>query len=164
MSFKIHVRNPVAFLHPGAPAPGAASIASGLIEMGALLEREVKIRTPIGATKLLRGSIFAEPRGNPVREVVVGSTSIYAPVVEAGRNPGKFPPRAPLELWVRRKLGIAEPKQIKSVAFLIARKIAKQGFKGAFMFEGAARGANAQLQMIAEKMGKTIVNDALNGK
>ncbi len=164
MGFKIQVRNPIAFLQPGAPAPGMKSLEEGLIEMGALLEREVKIRTPLGATKLLRGSIFSEPRGNPVREVVVGSTSIYAPMVEVGRNPGKFPPRAPLELWVRRKLGIADPKEIKSVAFLVARKISREGFKGAFMFEGAARGANAQLQMIAEKMGKTIVNDALNGK
>src|SRR5581483_7571828 len=85
MGFKIQVRNPIAFLQPGAPAPGMKSLEEGLIEMGALLEREVKIRTPLGATKLLRGSIFSEPRGNPVREVVVGSTSIYAPMVEVGR-------------------------------------------------------------------------------
>jgi hypothetical protein len=163
MSFRIIVKTPDA-LKPGAPAPGLQSVEGGLVEMGQILEREIKTRTPLGATKILRGSIFSEPRGNPVREVIVGSTSLYAPIVERGRQPGKFPPPGPIQLWVRRILGVENPKEIRAIAFLVARKIARFGTEGAFMFERASKESNPALQAIAEKMGKVIVNEAVSGK
>lgn len=39
----------------------------------------------------------------------------------------KFPPIAPLQGWVQKKLGISDEKKSKSVAFLIARKIRTRG-------------------------------------
>lgn len=132
-------------------------IESGLTEMGQLLERTVKEATPLGATKLLRGSIFAELRGTPVRELLVASTQPYAPPVERGRQPGKFPPMGPILLWVRRKLGAGSEKEARSIAFLVARKIARKGTPGAAMFFKGFTKARPALERIAQKMGGTIV-------
>jgi len=131
-------------------------VGAALTEMGLVMERTVKEETPLGATKLLRGSIFSEPRGTPIREVLIASTQIYAPIVERGRQPGKFPPIGPIELWVRRKLGV-DPGQSKGVAFVIARSIARKGTKGAAMFyKGFMRGRPV-LERLANKIGGTIV-------
>lgn len=53
----------------------------------------------------------------------------YAEYVENGRKAGKMPPPKILTAWVRKKLRIRKEKQAASVAFLIARKIAKKGTK-----------------------------------
>lgn len=58
---------------------------------------------------------------------VIGTNAPHAKWIEKGRGPG-FPPLAPILYWVQRKLGIRD-KTAKSVAFLIARKIARVGFK-----------------------------------
>lgn len=58
---------------------------------------------------------------------IIGTNAPHSKWIEKGRGPG-FPPLAPIEYWVRRKLGIRD-KEAKSVAFLIARKIARVGFK-----------------------------------
>ncbi len=107
----------------------------------ARLEKEVTEGTPagVGGAAGLRGSIYGEVvsmAGSSV-EGVVGTPLEYGEVVEMGRRPGKgFPPIAPITLWAIRKLGVAD-KEAKSVAFLIARKIAKKGFEGAHMFQKA---------------------------
>jgi hypothetical protein len=77
-------------------------------------------------TKVERG--FSAVKGivsNPVEH------AIYA---ERGRGPGKMPPLAPIELWVRRVLGISPPES-KQVAFLVARAIGRRGTKGAHAAE-----------------------------
>ena len=132
-------------------------VGAKLTEIGLIFERAVKEETPLGATKLLRGSIFSEPRGTPVREVLIGSPLIYAPIQERGRQPGRFPPSGPIMLWVKRKLGVANPKEIKAVAFLVARKIARKGTSGAAMFfKGFTRGRPAA-ERVAQSIGGTIV-------
>ena len=56
----------------------------------------------------------------------------YAQQLETGRKSGKFPPISAIEQWIKDK-GIANRIQgqisISSLAFLIARKIAKEGWK-----------------------------------
>lgn len=66
---------------------------------------------------------------------IVGTPAKYAEPVEYGTKP-HFPPLEPLQYWVEKKLGLPE-KEAKSVAFLIARKISKEGTEGAHMFEDA---------------------------
>jgi hypothetical protein len=96
--------------------------------------------TPVGSTALLRQStLFSPPRyamstsaGRPGWEVsaamgATGGASLYAEFVEHGRRPGKFPPVEPIRTWVRRVLGITGAAKIRSVAFLVARKIARNG-------------------------------------
>lgn len=63
--------------------------------------------------------------------VLTGQALAHAEAIEFGRKPGGFPPykeNTSLYRWVKLKLGIGG-KMTKSVAFLIARKIAKYGFK-----------------------------------
>mgnify|MGYP000630952051 CR=1 FL=1 len=69
---------------------------------------------------------FAAPRiaGNRV-EGKLSTNVIYALVVEHGSRP-HWPPRAPIEFWVARKLGV-RGKRVRAVAFLVARKIARRG-------------------------------------
>jgi hypothetical protein len=72
-------------------------------------------------------------------EVVVNSeTSVkiigndYAVQLEQGRNAGKFPPIKAIEQWIKDKGVFNEVLQkikVSSLAFLIARKIAKNGWK-----------------------------------
>ena len=56
----------------------------------------------------------------------------YAQQLETGRLAGKFPPIAPIEQWIKDK-GIAQRIEgqitVSSLAFLIARKIAREGWK-----------------------------------
>ena len=56
----------------------------------------------------------------------------YAQQLETGRKSGKFPPINAIEQWIKDK-GIANQIQgqisISSLAFLIARKIANEGWK-----------------------------------
>lgn len=56
-----------------------------------------------------------------------GGASLYVEFVEHGRRPGKFPPIDPIRKWVRRVLGITGAAQIRSVAYLVGRKIAQRG-------------------------------------
>ena len=64
---------------------------------------------------------------------------LHALPVETGAKP-HWPPAAALEGWVKRKLGISDPREAKSVAFLVARAIARRGTKAVEMF---ARGFTA---------------------
>lgn len=58
----------------------------------------------------------------------VATDTGYGLYVEFGRPPGKWPPRNRLERWAKRKLGLSG-KEAKNAAFLIARKIGKEGTK-----------------------------------
>lgn len=74
------------------------------------------------------------------QSVEIGSPLIYAPAIETGRRPGRFPPPSELYQWVKRKLlGIlrtwgATPSkrasnlnQVEGAAYTVARKIAEKG-------------------------------------
>ena len=119
------------------------------------LEREVKERTPIGATSILRGSIFSELRGQPVNlHGVVASPQEYAAAVEHGTSP-HWPPQDPIKLWVKRKLNVAD-NEIDGVAFLIARKISQKGTTGAHMFENALKDGQNTVSNIFQRAGADI--------
>ena len=52
----------------------------------------------------------------------------YTGALQFGRKPGKFPPIAAIEQWIQDKRIISDIP-IRSLAYLIARKIAKEGTK-----------------------------------
>lgn len=107
------------------------------------LEGEVAGRAPVDLG-LLRGSIASDVRGRGLGlRGEVFSNRDYAPAVERGRRPGRgFPPREPIERWAARNLGDA------SLWFVVARKIARQGTKGVFMFRKSAEGAGPAVERI----------------
>jgi hypothetical protein len=99
-----------------------------------MLQGAIQPITPVNMG-VLRGGVQTSIGGTPVNLVGrVFDNVPYAMAVEHGRKPGKQPPTQSLMLWVRRKLGISDEKQARSVAFLVARKIGQRGTKGAFMF------------------------------
>lgn len=118
-----------------APEIATEEMKAGIDEALLLLEREIKEATPVGAHALLRGSVAHEMinriRGEEVSGKVFSPLN-YALPVELGTKP-HFPPIEPLRDWVEKRLGVPAGAS-KSVAFLIARKIAAKGTKGAKMF------------------------------
>ena len=71
-----------------------------------------------------------EVQVNDTKAVLLGAN--YAEQLEYGRKAGKFPPIAQIEQWINYK-GIMSNIQgkisVSSLAFLIARKIARVGWK-----------------------------------
>jgi hypothetical protein len=57
----------------------------------------------------------------------------YADPVETGSRP-HFPPPSALLLWVKKKFGATDEKKALSIAFAVARNIAKRGVKPFVMF------------------------------
>lgn len=82
----------------------------------------------------------------------VFAEGVVAAVHENNGTWSKFPPPAPIQEWVRGKLGITGEKENRSVAFLVARKIFQRGltlpnkegkgimFRRAFERQKASRG------------------------
>ena len=104
-----------------------------------ILETEVAQNTPVGVGGVLQGGIRGTVQTH-LRGVVgvEGPASKYGDVIERGRRPGRWPPRDAIELWVKRIIK-PEAKKLKSMAFLVQRKVGKIGFKSKFMFRDAER-------------------------
>ena len=85
----------------------------------------------------------------------------YAIPVELGSRP-HFPPVAPIQLWVRRKLGVPE-KDVKSVAFLIARAISRRGTKAVKFFERGFQATKGQVEARFERAAAKVVERLVGG-
>ena len=123
--------------------------ARAIIKATALLEREVKERTPFGVTGLLRQSITAQkPYRSGVDNMigVVSSPLDYAVCVELGTKP-HYPPIEPIKEWVLKKLGLPVV-EIEPVARAIAWKIKAHGTKGTKMFARAFEANKGQVERI----------------
>lgn len=95
-----------------------------------MFQELIQGNTPVGATGNLRQDFQASKpitRGQSIEGSAVSSL-VYGLPIERGRTPGgKMPPIDAIEFWVRRKLGVT--KNSRGVAFVIARSIAKKGFR-----------------------------------
>ena len=100
-------------------------------------ETIVSENTPVGVTGQLRAGVTGKVITHNLGVVIeTGPGAKYVDAVEGGRSPGRFPPVDAIMLWVKRKLRVP-PGKLKSVAFLVGRKIAKKGIKGKHMFRKA---------------------------
>lgn len=80
-------------------------------------------------TGRLANSIATEEEASGL-DYRVGTNLVYARAIEFGLPPGylrRMPPVDAIAGWVRRKLGIRDPREARRVAFLIARKIKRSG-------------------------------------
>ena len=129
----------VAQLFLDAPEIAGDEFKRALTESLALLENQVKERTPLGVggrASGLAGSISTALSGQAVDlQGKVFSSYAYAEAVELGTKP-HFPPVVPLIDWAEAILDLSR-EQARQVGYLIALKISHRGTKGKHMFEGA---------------------------
>lgn len=127
------------------PAALASAVERGLERATELLRTAAAgmARSPFGARVPGGLGEFAESvRGevNHGRDRQTGHVFLAPPAdaygifVEAGSAP-HFPPPGALDGWVRRRLGVSDEKQVREIAFLIGRKISRQGTAGRHIFE-----------------------------
>ena len=114
-----------------------------------------------GAFGEYAGSLTTEvvdENGRPVGRVFLAPPADrYGLFVEVGTRP-HFPPPAALEGWVRRRLGIASDREVREVAFLIGRKIARAGTPGRFFFERAFDDNESRVvAILEEELAKALV-------
>lgn len=112
---------------------------------------------PIIATGILHSSIaseFSDQAGLGGRAVIFAQPpgGDYAAYVEAGTGPHFPPPRA-LLLWVKKKFPAeaTTEKKALSIAWAVAKTIAKRGTLGRGMFNFAFRQLVTELQDIFER-------------
>jgi len=71
--------------------------------------------------------------------------------VDKGRKPGKFPPPKAIERWIKAKPVGFEGIKISSLAYLIGRKIAKDGIKATGIYSSNIERFKRDLVMEAER-------------
>ena len=136
-----------------------------MIQSTALLARAVVLRfdkaagglPPAINTGLLRNSVawrVPTVEGHTI-EGGVGTNVAYALPIEFGSRP-HWPPLEPIQLWVQRKLRVA-PARVKSVAFLVARKIARRGTQARQIFALGLEDAKPQMIEIFSRLPKLIL-------
>ena len=137
-----------------APEIVVDEMTAAVTEGSLLAEREIRDRTPVGATATLKGSIAArEPRVSATDVIGEVSTSIgHAAPVELGTQP-HFPPVALLADWAVARLGMSH-EEARGVGFAIARKIAARGTKGAFMFRDGLGAVRPQVERMFRDAGR----------
>jgi len=145
----------------------SGAVERGLRRATELLRAAVSTmaRSPLGESA---PGAFGEYAGSVTSEVVdenakpVGLVFLAPPAdryglfVEVGTRP-HFPPPGALDGWVRRRLGITSDREVRQVAFLIGRKIARRGTRGQFFFERAlAENEGRVVAVMEEEIGKAV--------
>ena len=126
-----------------------------------LVNAEVTDAIPL-VTGISAKSITSDVISSPAGVLgVVASSQASVVALELGTRP-HMPPVAALEPWVKAVLGIREPKEIKSVAFLVARKISRVGTEPKKPFAKAAASTQAQVLAMYERAAQQVV-DHLRG-
>lgn len=129
------------------------------------IEGEVKDAWPTGvfnSREQITSDAFSTPAGVLG---VVGTPSPYAPVIEDGRKPGKGVSvlgQQGIALWAEKKLGVA-PKEALGVAFLVSRKIKREGIEAKQPFGKVVARSTAQLTRYFENAISQIVADIARG-
>lgn len=117
------------------------------LHQGALyLQGQVQRATPVGVTGALRRGWFVAELPGSYGTYVLSNTSEYLLPTEVGRK-AAMPPVEPIELWVRRKLGIKRPASWRA-AWAIAIKKSKQATPGQFFARDAINKAIPGLEKL----------------
>ena len=89
---------------------------------------DLQRNSPVGVTQELKNSWEISGTSIQQGEVTCTITNTASNALNRleGRKPGRQPPSSALEEWVSKKLKVSG-KRLKSVAFLVARKIGREG-------------------------------------
>lgn len=161
MKAQIIVTTKGAIFEGKAPSIVNEELTAAMYEATALLEREWKLRAPVGVFGAAGGylaSIHGEvvTKGVPVVRGVVATQSPYGEVIEKGRTPGKpMPPAGSLTRWMEKILGMDEA-QATRMEFVLRRKIGAKGVPARHTAAEALKAAEPALQAIFDARGFTI--------
>ncbi|MBF9263391.1 HK97 gp10 family phage protein [Acidovorax cattleyae] len=135
-----------------APDVTRRELLAAMTEGTLLMEREIKDRLP-RVTGMTAASVASDAFATPVGVIgTVGSSQPSATFLELGTRP-HMPPVDALVPWVRAVLGV-DRKRERSVAYLVARKIARRGTKAQRHFaEGAAATEGQVLRRLEDAAG-----------
>lgn len=97
-------------------------------------------------------SLRVDSKSSLSKDTVVSIGISYLEQLDQGRSPGRFPPVNKMRQWVSQKLGITDPKANNQVAFLVGRKISKEG---TFIFNNKSKGI--QLDNKIEELNKRLL-------
>ena len=113
------------------------------------------------ATSNLINSISTRFKNSKYGEIgIVKVNAIYGAAVEFGRKAGGMPPVTPLITWVRKKIE-SDPIMAKSIAFAIAKSIAKNGTQPRpFLIPAFKKGAKD----LEKRLIKVLKNSGKNSK
>ena len=137
-----------------------AAADKGLQEVGLEIVAEAKLnlnQNKTNNTGTLRASGKVQKDGEEIDAGFFssGSDEGYAAAVEYGRGPtkraGEIPLRTTLKAWVHRKLGVPYGKELDRAAFLIARKIHREGTKPQPFFLPAVKKVEEKIDEIVSK-------------
>ena len=90
--------------------------------------------------------------------ILAGFSAIYAYYVEFGRKAGKYPPFRFIYEWVRQRHLTSDPKEEKSIAYLIQRKIGKLGTKPTPFLKPAFEKNKRLYESVLKKGAEKIMN------
>lgn len=87
-----------------------------------------------------------------IASYTAGGLVVHNSAVHKGRKPGSMPPSKALEPWVKKKLGVAAD-EVRSVAFLVARKIKLRGTRPTkFLEKPLLKAANGMAARMAKRI------------
>lgn len=112
------------------PGQWQEAVRVGLSAAALHLLRAVKLASPVGVTSVLQTSWTVDPPTADAEPTVVIYTrpaAVHGMFVEYGTRP-HWAPLPPLELWVRKKLGVPQP-QSWGVARAVRWRIAQHGVR-----------------------------------
>lgn len=145
-----------------APAFARKVLEEATTEATLLLQREWQDNLP-RVSGLTAKSITSDVASTPAGVLgIVGSSQPSALFVELGTKP-HMPPVASMVPWVKAVLGITEPKQVKRVAFLVARKIAVHGTPAQRPMGKAVETTQGQIAAMFERAAGRIADHLAGG-
>ncbi len=137
-------------------------LQEAMTEATLLMRREWQENLP-RASGLTAASITSDVASTPAGVLgVVGSSQPSALFLELGTGP-HMPPVQALEPWVKAVLGVRDPKEIKSVAFLVARKIAREGTPARYPMARAAQSVEGQVLAMVERAAAKVAEYLVGG-
>ncbi|WP_423458030.1 hypothetical protein [Ottowia sp. VDI28] len=133
-----------------------------MTEATLLTQREWQENLP-RVTGLTANSITSDIASTPAGVLgIVSSSQPSAVFIELGTKP-HMPPVAALVPWVKAVLGIRDPKEAESTAFLVARKIAREGTPARHPGAQALSAVTGQVVAMFERAAAQIAKHLVGG-
>ena len=125
-------------------------ILNNIDEFNQMIKDEL-VRKGINNTKNASNSLKSIQKDEKTFQSV---GSDYIEILDQGRSPGKFAPVDSIQEWVKTKLGITDSREIRSIAYLVNRKIA---IEGTTIYRNKSKGL--ELDVLIAEFTKKLIKD-----